>query len=106
MREADFQKQVIDLAHLHRWTVAHFRAARTKDGGWITPVAADGKGFPDLVLAHPTGGVIFAELKSEKGRLSYDQQAWIEVLDAAGAEAYVWRPDDLDAIHTRLARTR
>ncbi|MDR4533224.1 VRR-NUC domain-containing protein [Glutamicibacter sp. PS] len=51
-------------------------------------------GFPDLVLVHPRRGVIFAELKSERGRVSDAQQAWLEDLRAAGQVAYVWRPMD------------
>jgi hypothetical protein len=47
--EASFLEQIIDLAHLFGWRVAHFRAARTFSG-WRTPVQGDGKGFPDLVL--------------------------------------------------------
>ncbi len=53
--EADFQAQVIDLLHLHGWVVAHFRPARTAKG-WITPVAADGAGFLDLLAVHARPG--------------------------------------------------
>ena len=45
MREDDLQAWVIDVAHLRRWTVAHFRPAQNKRGDWRLPVAADGKGF-------------------------------------------------------------
>lgn len=99
--EADFQSTVLDLARVTGWMVAHFRPART-DKGWRTPVAADGKGFPDLVLVRDR--VIFAELKSDRGRMSADQHAWIGALTEAGAEAYVWRPDDFDQIAATLRR--
>ncbi len=89
MTEADFQTAVIDLAQLLGWRVAHFRPART-NAGWRTPVSADGKGFPDLVLVRDR--VLFVELKSETGRLSPDQRAWVAALDDAGAQAFVWRP--------------
>ena len=49
MNEAEFQRMVIDMAHLFGWRVAHFRKVQTH-GRWMTAVAADGKGFPDLVL--------------------------------------------------------
>lgn len=100
--EADLQTQVIDLAHLNGWLVAHFRPARTKDG-WRTPVAADGKGFPDLVLAR-SGRVLFAELKSDSGRLSVEQQRWLNELRGATPSqrgthsVHVWRPKDFDQI--------
>jgi hypothetical protein len=99
LTEAQFQDQVVDLARLHGYRVAHFRPARTEKG-WRTPVAADGAGWPDLVLVKP-GRMIFAELKSQRGRLSDDQHAWLDQLRAAGVEAYVWRPaqfDDIDQI--------
>lgn len=105
--EAQLQEHVLELAQLTGWTVAHFRPARVgnPDEGeqrWVTPVAADGKGFPDLVLVHPQRGVLFRELKSSTGRVRDDQQAWLDVLVAAGADAGVWRPSDLDDIRQTL----
>jgi hypothetical protein len=105
MEESDFLKQVIDLAHICGWKVAHFRPAQT-ERGWRTAVQGD-TGFPDLVLVRDR--VIFAELKSEKGKLSDTQKVWIECLINASAtnrgsptllspEVYVWRPSDFDDI--------
>ncbi len=92
MTEAQFQEQVIDYAHLMHWRVAHFRAGMTKSGNWVTPVSADGAGFPDLVMVR-RGRLIFAELKSERGRLSPNQEPWIDDLTAFGpAEVYLWKP--------------
>lgn len=102
VRETDFQTAVIDLAHVHGWIAAHFRPAQTPTGQWITPVAADGKGFPDLVLAHPKHGVLFRELKSDHGRLTREQRDWLTVLRRAGADAAVWRPCDWPTIMQRL----
>lgn len=96
MLEKDLQNAVIDLARLTGWMVHHTRPARTKDGGWVTPIQGD-KGFPDLVLAHPERGVLFVELKSAKGRLSDDQIRWGECLVSGGVESsFVWRPCDWD----------
>lgn len=94
MTEGDLQAQIIAAAQTHRWHVAHFRPART-ELGWRTPVAADGAGFPDLVLVR-NGRLIFAELKSERGRISDAQEAWLARLAEADVEVYVWRPTDLD----------
>lgn len=91
MKEAELQEAVIECAHMYGWMVAHFRPARTEKG-WRTPVAADGKGFPDLVLVRHR--VIFAELKSERGRLTFEQEMWLKQLTNAGADAYLWRPTD------------
>lgn len=61
------------------------------------------KGFPDLELVRrDPPSHIYAELKSERGRLTPDQREWIETLRAVGRTVYVWRPDDLDEIHRIL----
>lgn len=91
--EAEFQGQIIDLAHICHWYVAHFRPARTKYG-WRTPVAADGAGWPDLIFARER--LVFAEIKSVKGKVSPAQQIWLDVLRAAGCEVYAWWPTDAD----------
>lgn len=104
MSEAEFQSQVIEIARMYGWKVSHFRPAQIRPGRWATPIQGDA-GFPDLVLAHPTRGVLFAELKKEKGRLSAGQVAWIRTLIAGGAEAYVWYPSDLPEITSRLSRS-
>jgi len=101
MTEDDFLKTVIDLAHVYGWKCFHARAAMTSKG-WRTPVQADGAGFPDLVLVRER--VIFAELKSEKGKLSDAQQAWKDVLQTAWGEYYIWKPSDFDAIVEILKR--
>ena len=100
--EADFLGQVIDLARLLGYRVAHFRPAMTARG-WRTPVSGDGAGFPDLVLVG-RGRVIAAELKREVGAVTADQQAWLDAFAAAGIEAFVWRPRDLERIADVLGR--
>ena len=90
--EKELQAAVIDMAHLYGWRVAHFRPAMTSKGQWLTPVAADGAGFPDLVLVGEPG-VLFVELKSAKGRLSARQKEWIAALEPH-VDMLVWRPAD------------
>lgn len=117
MGEDALQTEIIKTAHQFGWLVAHFRPGQLADGSWRTPVQADGDGFPDLVCVNPKlGKVIFAELKSETGKLSAKQQAWIEavgkvdaltpwVMDGERAEyinvspvrVFVWRPSDLSS---------
>ena len=99
--ETEFQAQIIDLARLLGWRVAHFRPAMTRHG-WRTPVAADGAGFPDLVLVRER--VIYAELKARRGKLTEEQQTWNAALAAGGAEVYLWRPAALDDIAQILRR--
>lgn len=103
MTERQFQGQVIQMAHLFGWRVSHFRPALTAKG-WRTAVEADGKGFPDLVLVRDR--TIFCELKTDTGRLTQDQQDWVDALGRAGTEVYVWRPRDWDEIERLLRRKR
>ena len=100
MTEREFQGQVIEVAHLLGWRVAHFRPARTAHG-WRTPVAADGQGWPDLFMVRGNRSVA-AELKSETGKLSDDQRLWLDSLEAAGVEVHSWRPDDFDDVARAL----
>ena len=100
--EAGFQRAVIELAQLHGWVVHHTRKARAGRKGerWVTPVAADGAGFVDLVLARDK--VIFAELKTDMGLLRPSQKMWRTALIAAGANYRLWRPRLWDAIEEEL----
>jgi len=94
LREADLLAGVIDLAHALGYRVAHFRPAQTAHG-WRTPVAADGAGFPDLVLVRPRDGrVIVAELKAEHGRVTPAQRAWLDDLASTGIPTFTWWPAD------------
>ena len=104
MTEREFQTQVVTLARFYGWRVFHPLPGMTRTGRWTTPTEGD-TGYPDLTLvkAGPRGGVIFAELKTEKGRVSQAQTEWLDELRGAGAEAYLWRPDDLETITERLA---
>ena len=105
VKESYFQSQVIMLAKLHGWLVMHTRAVEIRPGVWTTPLQGHA-GFPDLVLAHETKGVLFAELKADKNsRLSDMQKVWLQTLKEAGMEVYVWRPKDIDTISRILAGT-
>ena len=58
-------------------------------------------GYPDWTIAGP-GGVLFRELKRQGKDPAAAQQAWFDVLSAAGQDADVWRPEDL--LSGRIAR--
>ncbi len=75
-----------------------------KDGKYSNkPRTADGEGFPDLVLVNPTQRrVIYAEVKSETGKLSVAQIAWKVILEAAGQEYHLWQPKDWNEIEKML----
>jgi hypothetical protein len=99
--EHQFQSAVIDLAKAAGWMVFHPVPAQIRPGRWATNQSGH-VGFPDLVLAHPRRGLIFAELKTDKGKTSMAQDDWLNTLELAGAEAYCWRPADWPDITTRL----
>ena len=91
LTEKQWQAQVVELAHTLQWRKAyHTFDSRRSSSGW-----------PDLVLVRDR--VVYAELKSETGRLSDAQQDWIRALLHTGAEVYVWRPSDLDQAARILA---
>jgi hypothetical protein len=82
--EAELQSNVRQVARLGGFITYHTNDSRRSD-----------KGFPDLVMVHPmTGRVVYAELKSEKGRIRPEQQQWIDALARGGHTVHVWRPED------------
>jgi hypothetical protein len=96
MSEREFQDLVKDYATLNGWLLYH-----TLDSRGSSP------GFPDLTLLRcRPSDLLFAELKSESGKVRPEQLVWIEGLRAAGVNAYLWRPSDWDEILVRLARPR
>lgn len=66
-------------------------------GGLLTFHAFDSRrsepGFPDLVIVG-SDGLLFRELKTDRGRLTRAQQTWLDTLYRTGADATVWRPVD------------
>lgn len=92
--EGQLQSDVIELAQLLGWKVAHFRSVPVKRGDsvrWETPVQADGKGFPDLFMVRGER-MIFAELKAGKNKMTPEQDAWMDALHYTGATLAVWFP--------------
>lgn len=96
IKEEDFLGQVLDLARIYHWRVAHFRPAMT-ERGWRTAVSADGAGFPDSTLVRDNR-LIFAELKAEGKQCTAEQYEWLlalhEVELAGKCEVYLWWPSD------------
>jgi hypothetical protein len=91
--ERDLQAAVIDLAERLGWATYHVYDSRRSNSG-----------FPDLVLLKGSR-LIFAELKSAKGKLSRTQELWLARLRLVpGIEVYEWRPADWDAIAELLTK--
>jgi hypothetical protein len=101
LNERDWQKVVVNYARLGGWMYHHELPSQRAHGRWTTHASGDA-GFPDLVLMHPSGQVIIAELKTAKGKLSGAQEAWLKGLRDAGLEVHVWRPIDRQHVEYRL----
>lgn len=84
--EKDWQAQVLTIARTAGWMVFHPFDSRRSTAG-----------FPDLTLVRGPR-LIFAELKTQKGRVSVEQQKWLDALREASAEVFVWRPSDLNSV--------
>jgi hypothetical protein len=90
--EASWQQVVLELAGYYGWRHYHPYDSRRSVPGW-----------PDLILARPPE-LLAVELKTVRGRVSTEQRAWLDTLDACGIETAVWRPPDFDQVHDRLRR--
>ena len=89
--EKDFRKQVIDLLKTFHWRY-YFT--------WNSIHSP--AGFPDIVAAR-LSRLIFAELKSDKGKVTPEQQEWLDLLEGTGkVEVFVWRPTDFEKIVEEL----
>lgn len=110
--ERDFQAAVVEYAQLCGWLTYHTHDSRRSNPG-----------FPDLVLVRGRS-LIFAELKSARGRVTSDQQTWLTALAAVAGEMHdtatadgepfafapirvrIWRPRDWPEIESMLGRRR
>lgn len=99
--EAAFQQKVINYALFKGWRMYHPPDNVPSKRGKVQRVTA---GYPDLTLVRER--VLFAELKSEKGRVKPEQREWHDALRDAGAEVYIWRPSDWEHIEVVLAEVR
>ena len=93
MSEAELFECVRAHLHAFTWNWYHtFDSRRSKHG------------FPDIV-ATKRGSLLFIELKSERGKLTAEQEFWLKELDGAGGEdgtpygakVCVWRPSNLSS---------
>ena len=82
LTEADLQAAIADLAAVLGWRSYHTFDSRRSNAG-----------FPDLCLWRDHR-LIFAELKSAKGKLTPEQEATLDSLMLTAGELHVWRPKD------------
>jgi len=95
MTERELLERVRSLARVLGLLVYHTHDSRRSEPG-----------FPDLVIVGH-GRVLYAELKTQRGRLTDAQRLWISQLQDADSEVCVWRPADLlndTILHTLRGR--
>lgn len=80
MTEQQLQTLVMQAARSHGVLTYHTHDSRRSEPG-----------FPDLVLVGRSG-LLYRELKTEKGKLTPDQEHWLAALVDAGEDATTWRP--------------
>ncbi len=94
LTEKEWQSRVTDLATLHGWRWYHTHDSRRSPSG-----------FPDLTLVRGNR-LIFAELKSNTGRATTEQEAWLtalrQVSHSAHVAAFLWRPADWPTVIEEL----
>lgn len=88
--EKAWQAKVVETARWRGWLAYHTHDSRRSAAG-----------FPDLVLVRGDR-LIFAELKTDAGKVTPAQNAWLDRLGDAVPEVYVWRPKDWDAVNACL----
>ena len=81
MTERELQNAVLELAGYLGWFCYHPFDSRRSVAG-----------YPDLTLIRER--IIFAELKSAKGKLTFEQNLWARQIGLAGVDWYCWRPAD------------
>lgn len=90
LSEADFQRQITDLAELHGWRWWHVNDSRNQ-------AMTD---FPDLVLVRDR--LLMREIKKYGGKVTPGQQQALAQLRRAGVDAEAWFPNDWDLIEATL----
>lgn len=93
--ERAWQDDVVDTAAKLGW----HRRYHTFDSRRSTA------GFPDLVLVRRPR-LIFAELKTETGKVTREQGDWLDDLEGCVAECHIWRPSERFAMDRTLMADR
>jgi hypothetical protein len=84
--EAEWMVAVADRLDFYGWTWHDTWPTHRTPGRWTPEHAA--KGVPDLICLRPPR-VLWLEIKTETGRVSLHQEAWIKGLRQSGQEAYI-----------------
>lgn len=90
--EKAFQSTVIKALRVAGWTHYHtYNSIRSV------------KGFPDLIALHEKKRRVLAiEVKTETGKLTPEQDAWLQLFSLCGIESEVLRPSGFDEFWERI----
>lgn len=111
--ERQFQRSVTALATATGWAWWHVSDSRRSAGGRVVGDATVA-GLPDLLMAHPSRGIVFAELKRQDGKVRDSQRRAFDVLAPAArcatltdckVRVHLWRPSDYDDVIRPLLAT-
>lgn len=103
MTEAEWQAQVVELAHVLGWHHLHVRRSIGKGRKWTT--ATNVVGWPDLLLWKAGAGFVALELKVGRNKPTDEQLAVLAQLEDAGARTAVAWPDDIEQVQRMLTTT-
>lgn len=95
LTEAQFMETIRELCKFYGLLVFHCADSR---GSW-------GPGFPDLVIVG-SAGVLFREVKTQRGSTTVNQDWWAARLIEARADWAIWRPSDLASSRIRMELER
>ena len=86
MTEKELQRALSDALRVFGWRAYH---------PWTSVHSA--AGYPDLCAVRGQR-LLYAELKGDRGRLTPQQNAWLEALRGVvrPPDVYLWTPADLD----------
>jgi len=102
MSEKDLQTHVRRVAKVNGWRAFCWWSSLHSPAGWtdLVLIREIDRGDHDLdwlwdLRGYPKAEMIFVELKSEKGKVSPEQEEVHRLLRLTGHAVYVWRPSDL-----------
>ena len=89
------QEAVVEYCRLRSIPIIHIpnEGKRSMSYGAKMKRMGLSKGFPDLFIPKPMNGAhgLFIELKTDTGKISADQEAWLMFLSREGYKAFVCR---------------
>ena len=95
MNKADFSRQVYELLNRYGWTwfclfEQSYYARRALGHGFPDIIALR---YDDVEAKEPVGRLLVIVLKGTGHKVTPEQQGWLDLFEAVGAECHVWTPE-------------